>query len=321
MKRKFTGLIFTVLTIPLLAMSVRGAERLIPVGEVIGLELRSGTVTVAAFDDSLTAARDAGLRIGDEILSVDDVSVDSAEDVRAALTHSDGAVDLVVSRGGETQTIHMEPEITAAGPKLGVYLRQGITGIGTVTFYDPESGDFGALGHAVSDNKGNLLKMTRGSAYPASIVSVEKGKSGQPGQLKGTLKSDRLLGTLTGNTARGIFGNTLEGWTGEAIPVAAFDEIRTGEATIRSTINGSAPCDYSVEILKIYPEDRADGRNLLIRATDPTLLKTTGGIVQGMSGSPIIQDGKLVGAVTHVLVNDPTRGYGIFIENMLEAAG
>ena len=107
MKRKFTGLIFTVLTIPLLAMSVRGAERLIPVGEVIGLELRSGTVTVAAFDDSLTAARDAGLRIGDEILSVDDVSVDSAEDVRAALTHSDGAVDLVVSRGGETQTIHM----------------------------------------------------------------------------------------------------------------------------------------------------------------------------------------------------------------------
>ena len=321
MKRKFTGLIFTMLSIPLLAMSVRGAEFLIPVGEVIGLELRSGTVTVAAFDDSLTAARDAGLRIGDEILSIDDVSVDSAEDVRAALSHSDGAVDLVVSRDGETQTIHMEPEITAAGPKLGVYLRQGITGIGTVTFYDPESGDFGALGHAVSDSKGNLLAMTRGSAYPAAIVSVEKGKSGQPGQLKGTLKSDRLLGALTGNTNRGIFGNTLDGWSGEPIPVATFDEVRTGQATIRSTIDGSAPRDYSVEILKIYPEDRADGRNLLIRVTDPILLQTTGGIVQGMSGSPIIQDGKLVGAVTHVLVNDPTRGYGIFIENMLDAAG
>ena len=321
MKRKFTGLIFTMLSIPLLAMSVRGAEFLIPVGEVIGLELRSGTVTVAAFDDSLTAARNAGLRIGDEILSIDDVSVDSAEDVRAALSHSDGAVDLVVSRDGETQTIHMEPEITAAGPKLGVYLRQGITGIGTVTFYDPESGDFGALGHAVSDSKGNLLAMTRGSAYPAAIVSVEKGKSGQPGQLKGTLKSDRLMGALTGNTNRGIFGNTLDGWSGEPIPVAAFDEVRTGEATIRSTIDGSAPRDYSVEILKIYPEDRADGRNLLIRVTDPILLQATGGIVQGMSGSPIMQDGKLVGAVTHVLVNDPTRGYGIFIENMLDAAG
>ena len=320
MKRKFASLIFTVLSISLSAMTVRGAEHLIPVGEVIGLELRSGAVTVAAFDDTLTAARDAGLRIGDEILSIDDMAVDSAEDVRAALTHSDGSVDLVVSRNGETQNIHMEPEITAAGPKLGIYLRQGITGIGTVTFYDPGTGAFGALGHAVSDGKGKLLDMSRGSAYPASVVSVEKGKSGQPGQLKGALKSDQLLGSLTANTPQGVFGTTGEGWTGDAIPVASYGEIRTGEATIRSTVDGGTPCDYSVEILKIYPEDRADGRNLLIRVTDPDLLQTTGGIVQGMSGSPIIQDGKLVGAVTHVLVNDPTRGYGIFIENMLDAA-
>lgn len=320
MKQKFAGLIFTALSIYCMTASVHAAEQLIPVGEVIGLEVRSGTVTVAAFDETLTVARDAGVRIGDEIVSIDDVDVDSADDVRSALNHSDGAVDLVVSRSGETRTIHMEPEITAAGPKLGVYLRQGITGIGTVTFYDPQTDTFGALGHAVSDGKGQLLNMTRGSAYPATVVSVEKGKSGHPGQLKGGLKNNQLLGTLTENTSRGIFGTAPDAWSGEAIPVAAFDQVRTGEAAIRSTIDGGAPRDYSVEILKIYPKDRADGRNLLIRVTDPVLLAATGGIVQGMSGSPIIQDGKLVGAVTHVLVNDPTRGYGIFIENMLEAA-
>ena len=299
---------------------VYAAEMLVPVGEVIGLELHNDTVTVAAFDDTLTAGREAGLQIGDEIVSIDSQPVDSAEDVRKALTHSDGAVELVVSRSGETRTIHMEPEITAAGPKLGVYLRQGITGIGTVTYYDPDTDTFGTLGHAVNDGKGNLLEMSRGCAYPASVVSVDKGKSGQPGQLKGALKTNQLLGTLSGNTARGVFGTAAAGWSGSAIPTASYEEIQAGPATIRSTIDGNGPRDYSVEILKIYPRSRSDGRNLLLKVTDSRLLQTTGGIVQGMSGSPIIQSGKIVGAVTHVLVNDPTTGYGIFIENMLEAA-
>ena len=163
--------------------------------------------------------------------------------------------------------------------------------------------------------------MTQGSAYPATVVSVQKGKAGQPGQLKGALRSEELLGTLSGNTDRGVFGTVSDGWQGEVIPVASYSEIHTGSATIRSTVDDGEPRDYSVEILKIYPQSRADGRNLLIKVTDPDLLAATGGIVQGMSGSPIIQDGKLVGAVTHVLVNQPDTGYGIFIENMLDAAG
>ena len=320
MKRTITGLISICLSLYLMVSTVFATQMLVPVGEVIGLELHHDAVTVAAFDDTLTAGREAGLRIGDEILTIDSRTIDSAEDVRKALTHSDGAVELVVSRGGETRTIHMEPEITPAGPKLGIYLRQGITGIGTVTYYDPDTDRFGTLGHAVNDGKGNLLEMSRGSAYPAAVVSVDKGKSGQPGQLKGALKSDQLLGVLSGNTPRGVFGTAAGGWQGECIPTAAFDEIKTGPAAIRSTIDGNGPRDYSVEILKIYPRSRDDGRNLLLKVTDPALLQTTGGIVQGMSGSPIIQNGKLVGAVTHVLVNDPTRGYGIFIENMLDAA-
>lgn len=321
MKRKILQTIFAGFSLYLLSISVFAADYLIPVGKVIGLELYNDAVTVAAYDDTLTAARDAGLQIGDEILSIDDTVIDTAEDVRQALNRSDGSVDLVISRSGQAQQIHMEPEITSSGPKLGIYLRQGITGIGTVTWYDPDTDCFGTLGHAVNDGKGKLLHMTAGNAYPATVVSIQKGKVGQPGQLKGALNGNRLLGTLTGNTEQGVFGTAPDAWEGEALPVAAYSEVCTGDAVIRSTIAEGEPRDYSVEIMKIYPQSRSDGRNFLIKVTDPDLLTATGGIVQGMSGSPIIQSNKIVGAVTHVLVNDPTMGYGIFIENMLDAAG
>lgn len=320
MKRRIPRFAFAILSLYLCATTVFARE-LIPVGQIIGLELSAGTVTVAAFDDSLTAARDSGLQIGDQIVSIDDNTIQCAEDVRRALNHSDGAVEMVVSRNGKEQQIHMEPEITTAGPKLGIFLKQGVTGIGTVTYYDPQTGAFGTLGHGVNDSKGRLLTMARGNAYPATLVSVQKGKVGSPGQLKGSLKNTRLLGTLTGNTVKGVFGTAPGCWQGQPLPVASAQEVCTGEATIRSTVSEGPPRDYSVEIVKIYPKNRSDGRNLLIKVTDPALLETTGGIVQGMSGSPIIQDGKLVGAVTHVLVNQPDTGYGIFIENMLDAAG
>ena len=296
------------------------AQELVPVGQVIGLELNNDSVVVAAFDDTLAAARDAGFQIGDEILSIDGKQIDTTEDIRRALNRSDGSVDVTISRDGQEHAIHLEPAITTEGPRLGVYLRQGITGIGTVTWYDPDTGKFGTLGHGVNDGKGNLLQMTKGNAYPAAVVSVQKGKVGQPGQLKGALSGSQVLGSLSTNTAQGVFGTAPNAWTGEAIPTASYGEIHTGEAAIRSTIDSGTPQDYSVEILKIYPKTRADGRNFLIKVTDPDLLEATGGIVQGMSGSPIIQDGKLVGAVTHVLVNQPDTGYGIFIENMLDAA-
>jgi stage IV sporulation protein B len=227
---------------------------------------------------------------------------------------------VTVERGGKQRQIHIEPQITTDGPKLGVFLRQGITGIGTVTWYDPETDRFATLGHGVNDGKGKRLDMSCGNAYPARVVSVQKGKTGAPGQLKGALNTQVLLGRLTGNTERGVFGTAPDAWQGEAIPVGICEEVRTGPAVIRSTVDDGAPREYCVEIVKLYPKNRADGRNMLIHVTDPDLLEATGGIVQGMSGSPIIQDGKLVGAVTHVLVNDPTTGYGIFIENMLDAA-
>ena len=321
MRRILYRVCIGIFSVYFLSIGVFASQMLIPVGQVIGLELSSGTVTVAAYDDTLTTGRDAGLKIGDEIIAIDGKPIRCAEDVRQALNRSDGSVELLVCREGNQALIRLEPAVSAEGPKMGVYLRQGITGIGTVTFYDPSSGIFGTLGHGVNDGNGNLLAMESGSVYSAEVVSIQQGRKGHPGQLRGALTEDLPRGKLTRNTHRGVFGKSDSFWQGQALPVAAWEEIRTGDAIIRSTVTDEGPRDYSVEILKIYPKDRTDGRNLLLRVTDPALLDATGGIVQGMSGSPIIQDGKLVGAVTHVLVNDPTRGYGIFIENMLDAAG
>ena len=320
MKRFFRAIVCAAALLSLLPLPARAAELLIPVGQIIGLQLGSDTITVVAYDDVLgNAARSAGLKIGDEIVTIGETAIDCAEDVRAALNQSSGPVELTVRRGDKLSNVSLTPQQTADGPRLGVYLRQGIAGIGTVTFYDPETGVFGTLGHGVSDSKGTLLNMTQGHAYEASIQSVKKGKSGEPGQLKGSA-CDSAFGTLLRNTPQGVFGVTRQGWKGQPIPVASYKDIRTGEAAIRCTVSGGEAQEYSVNILKIYPQTRPDGRNFLIKVTDPDLLAATGGIVQGMSGSPIIQDGKLIGAVTHVLVNDPTAGYGIFIENMLDAA-
>ena len=321
MKKIIHRFIAVALCLWLLPLEALAAQRLIPVGQVIGLELRNDTVCVAAFDEQLGChAQKAGLKIGDQILAIEGQQISNAQDVRQILDRSDGQITLRVLRNDKEQDLRLLPLITADGPRLGVYLRQGITGIGTVTFYDPATGMFGSLGHGVNDLKGHLAEMTGGNIYPASVLSVKRGKCGQPGQLKGGVDCPQPLGSLDKNTSRGVFGQAEKPWDGTALEVASPEEIHTGSATIRSTVSGKQTRDYSVEILKLYPENKAQGRNMLIRVTDKTLLETTGGIVQGMSGSPIIQDGKIIGAVTHVLVNDPTTGYGIFIENMLDAA-
>lgn len=320
MKRHFSRLFILLMLLTLLPVRVLAAQQLVPVGQVIGLQLYNDTVTVAAYDDVLgSAAKTAGLKIGDTIVRINGASITCAEDVRAALDSCENELNLTVTRGGRQRELTLTPVQTENGPRMGVYLRQGIAGIGTVTWYDPDTGAFGALGHGVCDS-GGLLKMTRGSVYDASVTEVKKGKSGDPGQLKGTARAMEPMAPLLRNTAQGVFGVTAQGWKGEALPIAEYSQIRLGPASIRAQIGSGKAQEYSVDILKIYPQTRADCRNFLLKVTDPELLSTTGGIVQGMSGSPIIQDGKLVGAVTHVLVNDPTAGYGIYIQNMLDAA-
>ena len=277
-------------------------------------------MTVTGIDPELgAAAQEAGLEPGDQILRIDGKKIASAQDVSAALERSDGTVTLTVLRSGTEQTLRLAPTITKEGPKLGVYLRQGITGIGTVTYYDPENGTFGALGHGVCDSSA-LLPLRSGLALPAAVTSVTRGEVGTPGALHGAVTGRSPCGTIRSNTERGIFGTMAPPQDISPLPTAAAAQVHTGSATILSNVSGTETREYAVQIVSVEP-DEPQGRNLRLAVTDDALLAQTGGIVQGMSGSPILQDGRLVGAVTHVLVNEPAAGYGILIENMLAAAG
>ncbi len=280
------------------AQSVLAAEYLIPGGQVIGLELEDETVTVAAFEDE--TAKTCGLQIGDRLVAINGQPVHSVESVRTALNRTDGETELSVIRDGKTKKFRMTPKITKDGPRLGVYLKQGITGVGTVTWYDPESGSFGALGHGVNRTDGGLIQMEAGKVYEASVLSVRTGKSGTPGQLMSAITGTGVIGSLSKNTVQGVFGTAKLSKNEKMLPVGTKEQVHTGKATIRSTVHDSQVQEYSVEILKVYPNSGTSGRNMLIRVTDPALLAATGGIVQGMSGSPILQNGRIVGAVTHV---------------------
>ena len=303
-----------VFLIILLCICPVAAAELIPGGQVIGLRLADGSVQVAGFDPQLgKAAQQAGLQVGDRIVTVAGETVDSPEAVRRAVERCGDSVEMTVMRNGKTKILRLEPVKTAEGLRLGIYLRQGISGLGTVTFYRPDGG-FGALGHGVMDGNAPVI-FEDGEVCGVQLLSVRKGQAGQPGQLLGALL-DATLGDVRKNSEQGIFGSV----SAPDRPCMETGEARVGEAVIRSTVDESGVQEYSVQILKLYPKGKDRCRNLLLKVTDQRLLEKTGGIVQGMSGSPIIQDGKLVGAVTHVLVNDPTTGYGIFIENMLDAA-
>ena len=293
-------------------------EKLIPGGDTIGLELKLEGVSVVELGGDFPEK--AGLRCGDVISKVNGKALSSAEDLRNAVQSSLGKpLTLTILREGEEKSLCLSPVRTADGWKLGVYVRDRLKGIGTVTYYE-EDGDFGALGHGVSGGEGSgLLPLQGGDVVPSEVASVVKGEAGTPGCLQGAWKAGTSCGTVERNTPQGIFGK-METGKEEALPVGESSAVRKGAAEIRSTVHGREVRSYTVEICDVYRTDTHD-RNLLLRVTDPELLNTTGGIVQGMSGSPIIQDGKLIGAVTHVLVDDPTMGYGIFIENMLDAAG
>ena len=298
MKRIVSFFFILILALPL---SAQAEGCLVPVGQLVGLNLWDNTVTVAAFDDVLGGnARDAGLRIGDQIEAINGTPIQEAEQIRPLLENSTGPLEVQILRGSKRCLLHLEPVTQDGSRVMGVYLRQGISGIGTVTWYDPATGRFAALGHGVSTPKEGLLKMVSGDIFPAKVSAVQKGKVGTPGLLRGQASSEQPMGTLSQNLPQGIFGTTAQGFRGSPVPVGQWETLHTGSATIRATVQGDTPRDYSVEILKLYPKDRTTHRNFLLKVTDPELLQLTGGIVQGMSGSPIIQDGKLVGAVTHV---------------------
>ena len=301
----------------LLSCGACAGQLLIPGGQAVGIELFGRGLLVTEVEESSCAAR-AGIRRGDRIIALNGADVTSAQQLLDALEPRRPAV-LQVLRGGREAEFLVEPEGGEGGCRLGVWLRDHIAGIGTVTFIDPVTGAYGALGHGVNEPGGGaLLPIRTGCIVRARVAEVRRGEQGAPGELHGVFDELAELGTVDRNTEFGIFGTFAGVPEGGAVAAADSGEVRTGAAEILSTVDGESVQAFTVEIEKI--DSRAkNGRDLRIRVTDEALLERTGGIVQGMSGSPILQNGKLVGAVTHVLVNDPTRGYGILIEHMLES--
>ena len=306
------------LAVPVLA----APDRLVPVGQTVGLELETEGIYVAAFDgeEGSSPAERAGLKAGDRILALNGQPLDRAEALREQVEQSGGgAAILTVERNGQTMGFTVRPVLREEGWRLGLRVRDRIAGLGTMTFYDPETGLFGALGHGVN-GAGSPLEIRGGAALETEVTGVRRGEVGAPGSLLGPAAGGTPLGRVERNTPQGLFGHSAaEALAGEALPVAGREEVTVGPAEIWSNVAGSGTERYAVEIEAVR-FDKEQCRDLRLVVTDPRLLEATGGIVQGMSGSPILQNGKLVGAVTHVLVRDPTRGYGILIGHMLEAA-
>ena len=312
--------------------SAEGARMVVPMGRAVGIKLFSDGVLVVGLSDvtgqagETSPARSCGLRQGDIITHINDTQVDTIEEVRAVLQKLEGdQMSIRAIRDEEQVQFTAQAAACTDGTyRLGAWIRDSMAGIGTMTFYEPATGLFGALGHGINDvDTALLMPLESGAILSASVSDVKKGAAGDPGELHGAFRTDRDLGELWANTPGGIFGTLADTSLvpdGEAVPVALRSQVKVGPATILSNIAGEEVKGYDVEIVRVYPAGSHDTRDLMVKVTDPALLEATGGIVQGMSGSPILQDGRLVGAVTHVLVNDPTQGYGILAETMLSAA-
>ncbi len=299
-------------------------------GMPFGIKMFSDGALVVGFSDIRSVsgycnpAREAGLEMGDWILSVNGARITGNDDLRKAIQESGpDPCTVVYSRDGVQAVTTFTPvtDVSDGSFRAGVWVRDSSAGVGTLTFVDNTTGMFAGLGHSISDvDTGESIALRSGEIVPVEIIGYEAGRVGDPGQLKGRFASQIAVGTVLGNDATGVYGTVRTLLGGQDMTVAQAQEVEEGPARILTTIEGSEPKWYQVEIEQVTLSRQDPNRNLVLRVTDPGLLAATGGIVQGMSGSPIVQNGRLVGAVTHVLVNDPTRGYGIFAETMLEMA-
>lgn len=323
---------------PVKSVSIKSVSNdivLYPGGQPIGVKLSTKGVLVVALSDIKTdsgkapsPAATAGIQIGDNIIKINGMTMKNSEQTQNQINNCEGKnLKVLIERKDKQIETVIKPvkSLEDNKYKVGLWIRDSTAGVGTLTFYDEKSGTFAALGHPITDiDTGTILNINSGEIVSSSIISVKKGLRGNPGELKGIFVNEEdTLGKIYKNTECGVFGKSnskLTNKSSKPIKVALRSEIKEGPAKILTTINGEEPKFYNIEIEKLLAQDSPGPKSMVIRVTDQKLLDKTGGIVQGMSGSPIIQDNKIVGAVTHVLINKPDVGYGIYIEWMLKDA-
>ena len=300
------------------------SKYIIPGGETIGIEVNSKGILVVGFYevDSKYIGKDAGFEIGDVITEINNTKVSNIEEMVNAVNDEaskDNKLDVTIIRDGKSSSLTLNMVCDSSNVcKTGIYVKDEITGVGTLTYIDPKTTIFGALGHEITERTtGERFEIKDGKIFNATVTDNIKSESGSPGEKNAIYDENITYGEIDANEESGIFGKyTSEILEDEALEVGTKGDVKTGEASIRTVLNGNDVKDYTINILNINKD--TDIKNILFEITDQELLNETGGVIQGMSGSPIIQNNKIIGAITHVIVNDTKKGYGIFITTMLE---
>ena len=313
------------------SVDVIPATEVVPCGMTVGVKIHTdgvmvlGTGSVESKSGETVRPSENKLKSGDLILQIDGQKLKSQEELIQIIEESkEDTVTLRINRNGEAMEIQISPAVSSEDGKrkIGVWVRDSTQGIGTLTYYNPDSHSFGALGHGIMDvDTKKLMSVKDGTLTEASVVSVKKGEKGHPGELEGVIRHGRVIGEIKLNTLHGLYGLISQDAVSlpkKALPICLQNEIHEGPAKILSNVRGDEIKEYDVYIESVNKYSADDSKGMVVKITDKDLLTKTNGIVQGMSGSPIIQDGRLIGAVTHVFVQNPTKGYGIFIENMLK---
>lgn len=327
-----------VIPIKQVEMDVLPPMRMVAGGQSIGVVLQSEGVLVVGNSEieetagGVNPAKEAGIEVGDVIVSIDGISVETDMDVAACIDRcgqEKREAEILLRRGAQMLTVRVRPVLCKETKRyrIGLFVRDRAVGVGTLTFYDPETRGYGALGHVIADGDTNQTVACRsGKIVPASVSGIQSGTAGHPGEKIGNfINEEQIVGTIEKNTKFGIYGKVHRGMEsymdGPVVEVASMQQVETGAAEMLTVVDGQTVERFAIEIEKVNLQSAPEGKGLVLRVTDERLLARTGGIVQGMSGSPILQNGKLVGAVTHVFVHDPARGYGCFMDWMLIESG
>ena len=327
-KADFNLSLFNTIQLKEITVNVIPKTKVVPIGKSIGMKLYTDGVLVVGMSEieGKKPYQNSGIEEGDRIVEINNNQIDTTDELINTVNRSNGEEVKIkyIETDNSVKTTSIKPVKTGNEYKLGLWVRDAAAGVGTLTFYEPESQMYAALGHGITDiDTSELINIASGELVTTNILSIVKGKKGEPGEIRGTIENGYVVGKVYKNTRFGVYGNLTNKnifniSNNNAIDVASREEVEKGKAEILCELENGNTKNYEIEIQKIFTNNNEDNKSMLIKVTDDELIEKTGGIIQGMSGAPIIQNGKFIGAVTHVLVSDPTQGYAVFADIMIK---